>query len=524
MPRQTIPLALSALIILAAVFAQDTSTGLAICYKMDEVGASVLTNSVSGGPNGTLGNSPVWTNGVSGGGLYFQSNVTRPYVSATFDYGLMRSNGEGSNWTVAVWFKTLDWPMRTTECYLWGRIGSHAGLALHSNAGLVSLNYSFRTAGTTSNINLVTNIRNGSWYHAAVVYSNRTMKMYLNGVLVGQKSIGAGDFSYNYSTAFSLGWIGGGQYGFSGTLDDFRVYTRPLSALDVGALASPSATMTNVTSGQEIIPGTVLRGTCTPGLSFARLILSNATSEQTNMDLQFDSTTSWWANPTLPLGNFSALLVVSNSNNLGSTTGPIPFTVTTFSTLTVRTVDTDGAAVYGSRLYGPSASGFDGLRTNDTSGEVRYQSVKVGRVVGLTNFAPQSVGKNPALTNFTMPGSDTTVVWVVDLSAAVASNTPPAANPALVIRGRTGLLRLKLEGPTSSSTQLTVSALRLSGGLRVPLYDGYLPMGTAELSLPVASIPNTLSPGVWIVESLFRTSERDEQRGTVRRQMLFITE
>jgi hypothetical protein len=72
------------------------------------------------------------------------------------------------------------------------------------------------------------------WFHLAVVYTDRTPKLYINGKLaetgpVSQKTvhpgcnIGAGVDSKN----------------FRGILDEFRIYNRALSEAEIQALASP---------------------------------------------------------------------------------------------------------------------------------------------------------------------------------------------------------------------------------------------------------------------------------------------
>ncbi|MBN8217264.1 MAG: LamG domain-containing protein [Spirochaetes bacterium] len=511
----------------AGLFAQDTSTGAVIWWKMNEGSGVTLADSAGSGVSGTLVNTPLWTNGVTGSALYFTSNALRPYVSATFDYGVMRSNEENSNWTVACWFKTSDWPARTSESYLWGRVGSHAGLALNSNAGNISLNYSYRVAnGQNSNITLATNVRNGLWYHAAVVFSNRTAFFYLNGTLSGQRAIAVTESCFNFGTSFSLGWIAGGQYGYTGALDEFRVYTRPLSALDVGALAAPSVSFTNLTNQQAIIPGVILRGTCSPGLAYARLYVTNASLiEATNAALSFDSATSWWASPTLALGDYTAVLLVSNSNGQGFASAPVSFTVTTFSSLTVRTLSASGAPVWGGRIFGPGAA-YDGLRTNDVNGEAVFANLQVGRLIGLTNFSPLASGLPAVVSNFPMPGADTLIVWTMGApaAAAIATNEFLATNAAAVVLGRTGSLKLQLAAPGPGSSRLTVTAVRLSGGARVPFFDGFTSGEKVDLEIPLAGVRDRLGAGVWVVESRFRAAGADENRAVARRQLLMLAE
>src|SRR5262249_20434970 len=71
----------------------------------------------------------------------------------------------------------------------------------------------------------------GAWSHLALTYDGTTLRLYVNGTLVGsQAKTGA------ITTSTNQLQIGGdsiyGQY-FSGAIDDVRVYNRPLSAAEI---------------------------------------------------------------------------------------------------------------------------------------------------------------------------------------------------------------------------------------------------------------------------------------------------
>jgi hypothetical protein len=74
----------------------------------------------------------------------------------------------------------------------------------------------------------------GSWQHVAVARSGNTVTIYLNGA-----SVGSGPVTATLPNTAN-NFIGRSQYNdplFAGSLDDFRVYTRALSASEIAALA-----------------------------------------------------------------------------------------------------------------------------------------------------------------------------------------------------------------------------------------------------------------------------------------------
>lgn len=81
----------------------------------------------------------------------------------------------------------------------------------------------------------------GSWHHLAGVYdaAAATVKIYTDGVLDGSGSVTGSqgvETDYLFMGIVSNGTAAGGLNGFSGSLDDVRVYSRSLSDGEVSAL------------------------------------------------------------------------------------------------------------------------------------------------------------------------------------------------------------------------------------------------------------------------------------------------
>ncbi len=82
----------------------------------------------------------------------------------------------------------------------------------------------------------------GTWYHLAVVVSGNTGTLYVNGAAVATNtgmtvhpaSLGSTTLNYLGKSQFSS------DPAFKGTIDDFRIYNRALSAAEISALVKPA--------------------------------------------------------------------------------------------------------------------------------------------------------------------------------------------------------------------------------------------------------------------------------------------
>jgi hypothetical protein len=72
-----------------------------------------------------------------------------------------------------------------------------------------------------------------AWYHIIATFDNGTMKMYVNGSLVGTKTINIMTVNSCSNGQFILAnWWSGDHNGFNGKMDDIRIYTRALSDME----------------------------------------------------------------------------------------------------------------------------------------------------------------------------------------------------------------------------------------------------------------------------------------------------
>jgi len=74
----------------------------------------------------------------------------------------------------------------------------------------------------------------GNWHHVVGTRDNASMKLYIDGVLIGTTASPVVDFGPSLLHNYSLAYVGGGFW--KGSLDDVRFYKRVLSLSDIIAL------------------------------------------------------------------------------------------------------------------------------------------------------------------------------------------------------------------------------------------------------------------------------------------------
>jgi hypothetical protein len=80
----------------------------------------------------------------------------------------------------------------------------------------------------------------GTYHHVVLSISGTTHTLYLDGSMVAQNTNAGNIFAaYSSFNQLKIGCDGSMQYGFSGKIEDFRIYTRPLLQADVSALYQP---------------------------------------------------------------------------------------------------------------------------------------------------------------------------------------------------------------------------------------------------------------------------------------------
>lgn len=161
--------------------------------------------------NGTITNGPTQVAGVIGGALNFDG--TDDFVQATPVIGASATFSYWATWTGAV--NRMPFALRT------GSPGPDVFFA----SGLISWNTYDSAANPFAAIPATAS--NGSYHHYVVVVTAAETRLYYNGVSIGT--------ALYRSPAFSPLQIGGhgSPYRWPGRIDDFRIYSRALTATEV---------------------------------------------------------------------------------------------------------------------------------------------------------------------------------------------------------------------------------------------------------------------------------------------------
>jgi RHS repeat-associated protein len=196
-----------------------------------------------GAANGTLVNSPVFTQGKVGQAFSFNGNNT--YVGLPDNFFPYPASGTGTTpFTFDAWFKT------TSGGVILGQQGGVSPFANPGNAFVAGLYvgndgklYShIFSNGHADPISSATTVNDGVFHHVAVTYDGAVETTYLDGVSIGTKTFGqlgySTDYKYQLGTGFTSFWpnINGGWVTFNGLIDEARVFNRALSAAEAQSI------------------------------------------------------------------------------------------------------------------------------------------------------------------------------------------------------------------------------------------------------------------------------------------------
>jgi hypothetical protein len=201
-------------------------------YKFDETSGTTAADASGDGKTATLTGITTWVAGRSGNAVHLDGSSG--YVK--LPNGIL--NG-ASDFTVAAWVKLDSVPA-------WSRIfdfgtGTNSYMFLSPNSGSGAVRFAITTGGwsTEQQINGTSALPAGVWTHVAATLSGNTGTLYVNGASVGTNTgVTLRPSSLGGTTNT---WLGRSQYSdpyLPGALDNVRIYSRALSASEVGNLSS----------------------------------------------------------------------------------------------------------------------------------------------------------------------------------------------------------------------------------------------------------------------------------------------
>jgi alpha-L-arabinofuranosidase len=281
-------------------------------WRFDATSGTTAADSGYGGNPGTLQSGATWVVGAISNAVHLNgtangyANLPSGLVSALNDF------------TISTWVKV-------DANATWARVfdfGSGTGIYmfLAPASGGASVRYAITTSsgGGEQQLNRAGNLSTGVWHHLAVTLSGSTGVLYVDGVPANTnlsmtlKPSSLGSTTQNY--------IGKSQWpdpNLTGSVDDFRIYSRALNATEVAALANPvppaPAGLAAVAGSAQVALNWNAASTAT-GYKIKRSLTSGSgyANIATNASLTF--TNNGLANGTL------YYFVVSATNSFGEST------------------------------------------------------------------------------------------------------------------------------------------------------------------------------------------------------------
>ena len=218
--------------------ADNGAAGLFAWYEFE----NDATDSGGAGFDGTLVNTPTFTTGQIGqavnlDGVNEHVDLPNGIVSTLTDFTI-------ATWvrldTINAWERVFDFGTgTTTNMFLTGQNGT---------TNVVRFAITTSGAGGEQHINGTAALPTGAWVHVAVTKSGNTGTLYVNGSQVGQNTgMTLGPSSLGSTTN---NWIGRSQSPdpyLDGRVDDFRIYSRNLTGVEVAALAAGTVPLGTLT-------------------------------------------------------------------------------------------------------------------------------------------------------------------------------------------------------------------------------------------------------------------------------------
>jgi len=211
-------------------FGQNPSLqyGLVGWWTFNEGSGTTACDWSGNGNNGTLSGTtlPVWTNGVVGGGMYFTNGkvVLPPYAAQIVT----------NAFSFCSWICTTQAQYSTILGYYDAYLSSGVLWGLASDG---KLHVEWGTANDGNNIygSLGAKVNTGNWLHYCLTYTNLQAKCYVNGALSASKTITT-NWVVLANKTIQIGTPVASNEPFIGSMDDFRIYNRALSATEVQQL------------------------------------------------------------------------------------------------------------------------------------------------------------------------------------------------------------------------------------------------------------------------------------------------
>jgi len=216
----------------------DVDPVLAAWWKLDETSGTTAVDSSGNGNDGKLRGGAVWAKGFKGGALEFDGRDD--YVAIK---NLKYERAGLSAVTVTTWLRTSSEEDQIVASF---DRNEYWRLEINGTAGEAGqVGWDVMTDLGQVDLPGRARIDDGQWHHVAAVFDNGILMIYVDGSVdataFGGRTFGTGNARFGFLGVGSEAETFDGErlpesY-FDGALDDFRIYARALSRMEIEALA-----------------------------------------------------------------------------------------------------------------------------------------------------------------------------------------------------------------------------------------------------------------------------------------------
>lgn len=220
----------------------NTTNGLIGYWSMEDATGTQATDFSGNGNNGTLTNSPIWTNGARGKGMTFDGTVANPLGTLTGISRLLVGQDLGSSTAISASFWIKPTGGQKGGIMTSGPTLSVPRFAISINADNSIEGYrgsTFQGGGA---------LTAGVWSHVVVTHSGSDFTIYYNGA---QAATGSNTVTEATQSTFIIGANYWGSV--PGSLDEVRIYDRVLTAAEVTALYSSGSVRVNAPDNRGLM-------------------------------------------------------------------------------------------------------------------------------------------------------------------------------------------------------------------------------------------------------------------------------
>lgn len=221
---------------IAAIMSQGSlNQGLVAWWKFNEGSGVTAFDSTSNGVNGGLtnyqaGSLPAWVTGKKGNALQFDGVSAWVSLPTSVNVPITSALSGGTQVTIAAWFKGTS-------------VQSIVRLQPNGGANYIILAWGTSTikaiistdGGTTTGVTYGSNVQDNQWHHLVLTWQKNTVNgytVYVDGQVSGQRDSANADLP-TITGPLYLGCQNGVSEFTNGIVDDVRIYSRALSALEV---------------------------------------------------------------------------------------------------------------------------------------------------------------------------------------------------------------------------------------------------------------------------------------------------